>query len=72
MDRRDKKNAHKILFGKLENKSPQARPGHRWKDCYSVIQCENAFWNNMRIVSGSYGKGNKPSEFISVGNFLTI
>lgn len=71
MDRRVK-NAHKILFGKLERKRPRLRPGHRWKDCFSVTQCENTFWINMRVVSGSCGYDSKPSELTSVGNFLTI
>ena len=66
------KNPYKILFGKLERKRVRARPGHRWKDCFSVMHCENAFWINMSVVSGSCGYDNKPSEFISAGKFLNI
>jgi hypothetical protein len=52
---KEQKNTYKILFGKLERKRARARPRHRWKDCFSVMQCENAFWINVRVVPGSCG-----------------
>jgi hypothetical protein len=72
-----KRNAYKILVGKLEEKRSQGRPGHRWVG-NNIDQRDRIGWygldrsgSGLRPVEGSCEQGNELSCSKKAENFLS-